>query len=193
MKLLKWPSLLKYVRNSSRIYLFVFLLTLIGCSNIVLHGFEFNAIWDSPGIRILDYRYGTSKHPGARPTKEQIESGKTPQQVRIFGDMRRGDELYVKWKDITANKIYEDTVDLKKLLPQHITRHDLRFIVRGSKLNVYLISPYKLDKNNCPANEERKSLIYSENPDNKILLLYCYYKILKIYPEYSEIKSYFEK
>jgi hypothetical protein len=55
--------------------------------------------------------------------------------------MRRPDALYVRWRDETSDKVYEETVDLARLLPRDITDHRIHFTVRGPQLFVYLITP----------------------------------------------------
>jgi hypothetical protein len=55
--------------------------------------------------------------------------------------MLRGDFLYVKWRIDSTGQVYEDTVDLKSRLPRDITNHEIYFIVKGTQLVVYLITP----------------------------------------------------
>ncbi len=54
-----------------------------------------------------------------------------------------GESLYVKWRNKNTGQIYEDTVDLKKLLPRNIENHRIYFIVKDKQLFVYLITPNK--------------------------------------------------
>ena len=111
---------------------------------VVDHSFQFDAIRDSPGIRVLDYRYGDSKIPGARSDPDYIKAGKPLQATSITGPMKRGDSLWVKWKILAEDNIYEDTVDLKRRLPRNIEDHIVYFKVDGTQLYVYLISPERL-------------------------------------------------
>ena len=55
--------------------------------------------------------------------------------------MRVGGSLFVKWRIKSTGAVHEDTVDLRPRLPPDITDHRVHFIVRGSRLHVYLISP----------------------------------------------------
>lgn len=123
--------------------------TLIAClfaaltacaSGLVNHAFSFD-IRESPGAQILDYRYGDSRQPSARATETDLAQGTVSQIVGIHGDMLRGDTLYVKWRIKSSGKVYEDTVDLKSLLPRDISKHRIHFIVKGDQLFVYLITP----------------------------------------------------
>jgi hypothetical protein len=110
-------------------------------SEVVNHSFQFDAIQDSPGVIVLDYRYGDSKIPGVRSDEDYRRSGKPLQSTSVTGDMRRGDELWVKWRVNSENKVYEETVDLKGRLPKTIEDHIIYFRVDGPRLYVYLISP----------------------------------------------------
>ena len=117
---------------------FAVLVLLTACANtLVRHAFSFEAN-EEPGIEILDYRYGESRQPGARPDPS---AGRVRQGANIIGDMRRPDALYVRWRDKTSGKVYEETVDLARLLPWDITDHRIHFTVRGPQLFVYLITP----------------------------------------------------
>lgn len=138
----------------------VCLLSMTACAaepRLVDHSFEFDARWDSPDVEILDYRYGTSSHPGARGCpKSYLHCDKTPQQAGISGEMLLGDELYVRWQIKSTGKIYEDTVDLKNHLPEDMRRQRIRFVVWGAQLHVYLISPKR--KDGCPDDYSQDAL-----------------------------------
>lgn len=149
------------------------------------HTFEFDARWDSPGIEILNYRYGNSKQPGARPPEYMLTKGKVAQQVGISGDMLRGDDLYVKWRIKSTGEIFEDTVNLKDRLPADIINHRIRFIIKGPQLYVYLVTPEKLIPNPCPLPDQRRLFRLSDVPDKRIFSLYCSTRILRLYPGQS--------
>ena len=108
---------------------------------VVDHSFGFDALIDSPGIRILDHRYGDSKFPGASNPEHMLKLGEPLQRTGISGPMRRPDSLYVKWLVRSENKTYEDTVDLRKRLPRDIRDLKVYFVVLGPQLHVYLIYP----------------------------------------------------
>jgi len=136
---------------------------------LVDHSFEFNAFRDSPGVEILDYRYGDSKVPGASNPDYRRKEGKSAQQTSITGLMRRPDMLYVKWRVVKQNKIYEDTVDLRERLPKEITNSIVYFRISEQQLYVYLItdrsSPPDSPPNGPPKYHHRTVItIYPDTP-----------------------------
>jgi len=135
--------------------------------NLVDHSFEFDARHDSPGVEILDHRYGESRFPGASNPEHMLKLGQPLQSAHMTGAMKRPDKLYVKWRVVSENKLYEDTVDLRKRLPRDITDHKVYFVVRGPQLYVYLVSP-KPRAPNVPPNGPR---------------LYQDYEVSTIYPD----------
>ena len=108
---------------------------------IVDHSFAFDALNDSPGVQVLDYRYGDSKNPGAANPDYLRKEGRSVQRTSTTGPMRRGDSLYVKWRTLSDNEVYEETIDLRNRLPRDITDCKVYFLIRGSKLYVYLVLP----------------------------------------------------
>lgn len=116
--------------------------SLMACAaGLVQHGFSFDARRDSPGVRILDYRYGNTKQSGARADEDSVREGTVGQYVGTSGEMMVGDSLYVKWRLASDGKSYEDVVDLKSRLPRDIHEHEIYFIVKGRQLFVYLVTP----------------------------------------------------
>lgn len=130
-----WPGVM---RGALMVCLFAVLSA--WASGLVNHAFSFD-VRESPGVQILDYRYGDSRQSSARATENDLAQGTVSQIVGIHGDMLRGDTLYVKWRIKSSGKVYEDTVDLKSLLPRDISKHRIHFIVKGDQLFVYLITP----------------------------------------------------
>jgi hypothetical protein len=108
---------------------------------VVDHAFGFNAVLDSPGIEILDYRYGDSTQPGASNPENLRRLGRSLQAAGIRGPMVRGESLYVKWRVKASGEVHEQNVDLRDRLPADIADHRVYFIVRGRELYVYLIPP----------------------------------------------------
>jgi hypothetical protein len=104
-------------------------------TDVVDHAFGFNAVQDSPDVQILEYQYGQTSTPSARSV------GPSNQATSIQGAMKRGDFLYVKWRIKSSEKVFEDTVDLRHRLPSDITHQRVYFVVAGSQLFVYLVSP----------------------------------------------------
>ena len=133
-----------------------------------MHSFEFDARRDSPDVEILDYRYGDSKNPGARPPEWALRQGTVAQATSTGGQMLRGDELYVKWRIRKTGEVLEDTVDLKRRLPADITQHTVYFLIRGRQLYVYLITPERRAPNAPPA----------DGPG-----IYQHMRVISVYPD----------
>ncbi len=150
---------------------------------VVDHAFGFDATWDSPDVEVLDYRYGDSRLAGVRNPDWMLEKGKSLQAANTNGPMRVGDELYIKWRIKSSGEVHQDTVDLRSRLPRDITGYRIHFILKGPQLYVYLISPEKLDPNPCPSRGELRRLGQSDEPRDKIFSMYCYRKIITIYPD----------
>lgn len=145
------------------------------------HAFEYSVSSDSPGVELLDYRYGD--YAMTRIPAWQIREGRVGQGGGVNGAFPRGDSLYVKWRIKATGEVFEDKVDLKSRLPDNITRHRIYFIIKGPQLYVYLISPEKLNPNPCPSREELRKLGASDAPDDRIFSMYCNLKIITIYPD----------
>lgn len=213
-------SFLSWIGTRLRVlFAVVFLASTAACAaepRLVDHSFEFNARWDSPDVEILDYRYGTSNHPGARGCpKHYSHCDKIPQGAGISGEMLLGDELYVKWRIKATGAIYEDTVDLKSRLPEDMRQQRIRFVVWGPQLYVYLISPQRNDgcpndysaaalacirqataSNGgvgvgCPPKNQRCHIADPTCPSarDRILEMYCHMKFVQIYPDSAEFQE----
>ena len=104
---------------------------------VVDHAFGFDARVDSPGIEILDYRYGESfkNSPVFR------DQGLIPQSGNNNGPMPLGDTLTVRWRIKATGQEFEGTVDLKSRLPSDMANQRIHFSVKGSQLFVYVIDP----------------------------------------------------
>lgn len=108
---------------------------------VVDHTFSYSTLRDDQDGEVLDYRYGDSNLP-VRAPEWRVKQGNVSQGTNVTGRMKRGDFLYVKWRNKGTGKIYEDTVDLRNRLPADIEGHRVHFMIRGSQLYVYLISPH---------------------------------------------------
>jgi hypothetical protein len=121
---------------------------LVSCASagpkVVFHSFEFNANWDSPDIEVLDYKYGHSKNPGTHPPDWAVENGKIAQRSATGGYMQVGEFLFVKWKIKGSEQIYQENIDLRNRLPADLYDNTIYFVIRGSQLYVYLITPKKI-------------------------------------------------
>lgn len=112
----------------------VFVVLLGGCAGgLVRHSFSFDAR-EEPGIELLDFRYGDSRQPGARADHTELRDGKVSQAANVSGDILRPDSLYVRWRVQPTGTVYEDTVDLARLLPRNITDHRIHFRVKGAAI-----------------------------------------------------------
>jgi hypothetical protein len=149
--------------------LLLVVLQLTGCvhDDVVAHAFSFDTLADSPGIEILDYRYGESRLPSAQNPENLRLAGKSRQSVNINGEMKRPSFLYVKWRIRQSGEVFEDTVDLARRLPADIAERRVHFIVRGPQLYVYLIGPNRTQ--GAPS---------SSGPR-----VYSYLKTVTIYPD----------
>jgi len=110
-------------------------------SALIDHGFGFDAIADSPGVDVLDYRYGRSNAPGTH-MPDWIRSGVgVTGGTNTFGPMEVADTLYVKWRVRATDEILEQTLELKNRLPKDMARHTIYFVIAQRQMLVYLISP----------------------------------------------------
>jgi len=124
------------------------------------HSFSFNVRQDMPDIEVLDYQYSNSRHNGIRAEPEVVNMGIPINAKALFGNLLRGDFLYVKWRVKKPGTMlpeylgtYEDKVDLRSRLPADITGLKLHFIIRGPQLYVYLVWPYD-EKLKYPSNKK---------------------------------------
>ncbi len=109
-------------------------------TGVVDHAFGFDMRYGDQDAEVLDYRYGDSKLPVHAP-ESAVRQGKSFTIEGVHGPMLRGESLYVKWRNKRTGQVYEDTVDLRQRLPADITNHRIHFMIKGSQLYVYLISP----------------------------------------------------
>jgi hypothetical protein len=148
----------------------VICLVLAACTSeppVAGHSFEFDMRQDNQDAEVLDYRYGDSKVPMARNPEYLLREGKSIQQTGIHGFMRRGDSLYVKWRNKDTGRVYEDTVDLRDRLPADITNQTIYFMIHGPQLYVYLISQKRRPDEMPPigpsaSNYRRTTMIYPD-------------------------------
>ncbi|NIM43260.1 MAG: hypothetical protein GTN84_18625 [Hydrogenophaga sp.] len=105
------------------------------------HAFGFNVEQDSPGHEVLAYRYGSGAMHTTSSDTSIRQFGRSRQGTNVNGPMPLGDSLYVKWRQEPSGQVYEDTVDLRSLLPRDMARQRIHFVVNGSQLYVYLIDP----------------------------------------------------
>ncbi|WP_420475333.1 hypothetical protein [Noviherbaspirillum sp. ST9] len=144
------------------------LVSCVATSRLINHSFGFDMRKDDQDAEVLDYRYGDS-NVLTRADQWRVAEGKPFYAEAISGRMPRGDQLYVKWRILSTGKVFEDAVDLRKRLPSEIEDHKLYFMVEGSQLYVYLISPDLRPKELPPIGPRT----------------YSYRKTIMIYPDMS--------
>ncbi len=110
---------------------------------MVNHHFSFDALEDSPDIEVLDYQYGNGRQFGTHAEKERVALGQVFSGWNTYGAMPRGEFLSVKWRIKQSGQVYEDRVDLTHRLPADIAEFRIHFVIKGSQLYIYLISPDK--------------------------------------------------
>lgn len=103
------------------------------------HAFGFDARYDSPDSEILAFRYGPGTIGQLRMPYWKEEKEGSRQATGIHATMSIEGGLYVKWRLRSTGAVYEDTVDLKLLLPRDYGNQWVYFIAQGSKLYVYRI------------------------------------------------------
>lgn len=163
---------MKYINLRGKAFtslIFAVLITLItACASgpqVVSHAFSFDAIWDSPDVEILDYKYGDD-YVMTRAPEWQKEQGTVSQGGTVDGAMPRGDSLFVKWRLKATGEEFQDTVDLRRRLPTDIKDKKIHFVIKGKQLYVYLIS-----------SERRRENEPKNGPDR-----FDYLKVITIYP-----------
>ncbi|HEU5047343.1 MAG TPA: hypothetical protein VFT64_05800 [Rickettsiales bacterium] len=124
---------------------------LAACADpIAHHEFSFGDVnrQENKGIEILDYRYGNNKTIPTSPSADQLASGHVPQFTSVGTFDPPGDSLYVKWRVKSTGKVYQDTVDLKSRLPSNMNNKEIHFLIKDTKLYVYLIAsePHEVGK-----------------------------------------------
>ena len=147
------------------------------------HAFGFDTRLESPGVEVLDYQYGTSNQTGTRAPDWVVKEGRVSGGTNINGPMLRGEYLRVKWREKQSGEVREETVDLRNRLPGNITDHRIHFVIRGTNLYVYAISPEKVP-GLCPA--DTRDAARTGTPEDRIFRMYCDLKIIQIYPDQSK-------
>lgn len=133
--------------------------------------FEFGAA-SNKDVEVLNWRYGNSKEPFTHAPKAYQEMGHIPQGWNTGGPFPPGDVLYVKWRVLTTGKVYEDTVDLSRSLPDDLFGKAIHFDIKGPQLYVYLI-------NGITASERHEK----DKPDCPVAI-YSDFKCSRLYPDH---------
>lgn len=145
-------------------------LPLINCpdDNRINQIFSFD-MRENRDIKLLDYFYGIPECPAISNSELMRSRGESPQIENQMGLFRRAHKLYVKWRVVSTGKEYEETIDLRNLLPIDMTNHEVHFSIEASQLYVYLILPERRPSDFQPkgprATQYLKTLvIYSGQP-----------------------------
>lgn len=109
--------------------------------NRYLYGFNFDAITDMRDIEIQNCLYLTTRpNYGIRC---RIVDGEALQRHGQSGYMYPPSSLYVKWKDLKTNHIYEANADLKAGIPKGFkfeNLFDIAFVCDRDLLEVFLVT-----------------------------------------------------
>lgn len=117
--------------------------TLSACGDeqrFAFHSFHYDAGIDMPQVELLDCLYGNGL--GAHTQKEvDAAQARRGECGNMAGEMPIGDSLYVKWRDKSTHKVYEDRVDLKGRLPapKEMHKKTISFLIDENQLYVYLV------------------------------------------------------
>ncbi|WP_144289936.1 hypothetical protein [Ideonella sp. A 288] len=128
-------------------------LAMPGCAlgpRMVDHAFGFDALADSPQVEILHYRYGSTNAAFVSADTAIRQFGKSMQATNINGPIPLGDTLYVKWRLKATGQTFEETVDLKSVLPREMERQRVYFVVQADHLFVYLTDLTKPRPDSAP-------------------------------------------
>ncbi|MBL0420471.1 hypothetical protein JI739_08965 [Ramlibacter sp. AW1] len=117
------------------------LVALAACATrprLVVHGLTYDGWRDRwhPQATLLEYAYGDSY----LMTSQKIERGLLPASA-VFGAMPFGEFLYVRWRLKATGETFHVRVDLRNRLPADLLRHELTFVIDGSQLYVFVVTP----------------------------------------------------
>jgi hypothetical protein len=104
------------------------------------HSFEFDAVFEMNDIEIVDFRYGNGPAFPIRtrcmPVSEREDKCLQGTSANLLTEI--GETLWVKWKIKSSGLVFEDTIEIKKLLPKSINGMTIFFIIRDKQLSLYL-------------------------------------------------------
>ncbi|MBK7687222.1 MAG: hypothetical protein IPJ25_15530 [Rhodocyclaceae bacterium] len=145
--------------------------------NVFHYSISFDARRDSPEIEVIDYRYSNGDVLILYPEKERLRLGQVFHRADIYGELPRGDFLYVKWRVKATGEIFEDKVDLQKRLPADMEKLDINFVVHGPHLYVFVEWPW----DGQPWQSEPNATKYTPVPGG--VKRYQGHKQVQIYPD----------
>jgi hemolysin-activating ACP:hemolysin acyltransferase len=126
-----------------------------------VHAFSFDGWFDkwATEVDLLEYSYGDKYHvvrDKVQPTRISLGY-----RANVNGAMPVGEFLYVKWRLKSTGEIVETKVDLRPLLPRNMYDQKLTFVIDGTQLYVYLVTPkFKLEWRVMPPLVQDQAKIY---------------------------------
>jgi hypothetical protein len=175
---------MKVIRIWLKACLLGIVFSLAGCAasgRVVLHTFAFDALLDSADVEVLAYRYGKGRGAFTASSPDELREQKPIMSINTTGNFQVGNDLYVKWRVKSTGQVYEDTVDLVSRLPRDMEKQELRFIIEGSQLYVYVISHAPIRPYFSEA-EATRIRAFATNPREKALSNFGRDRVLMIYP-----------
>ncbi|MDM0105286.1 hypothetical protein QTH97_10110 [Variovorax sp. J22R24] len=153
-------------------FLLVMLVGLSACAiepKQAFHRFSFDGKSDKWGkeIDLLEYSYGDQYHMVR--DRVPLDKDRLGPQSSVNGLMPVGEFLYVKWRIKSTGEVIEDRVDLRNLLPARMDDHGVLFVIDGSQLYVYLVTPKAKGQYDLPilkTTESRYLVTYEIYPVN---------------------------
>ncbi len=117
---------------------------LVACASPLTLGsyssFGFDMRKDSQDAVVLDYHYGNDKY-FLSPPESAVKRGQEMYFESVGNLQYRVDFLFVKWRNKSTGKLFEETADLRGKLPKNPLDYEVYFMIRDDRLFVYLISP----------------------------------------------------
>ncbi|QKD46268.1 hypothetical protein HF896_06355 [Alicycliphilus denitrificans] len=143
---------------------------------------------DSPDFRFLDFQYRLNGKLVSARNRAFVRNSE-PLGFASLGEesTRVGDTVYIKWLHKPTGAVYENTIDLRGLLPAPVKAgSDLYFVLAHETVHVYLVDPPPPYENRKPIYgcDKLKKIGKAEpTPDNRARAFNCADKVWKVYPE----------
>lgn len=100
--------------------------------------FGFDLRYDHQDAYVLDYKLSSDRYTLVAADKYYVDKGTHLYFQNVIGMVDRPSHLWVKWHDNITDRTYEDTIELKNILPRYLDDTRIYFIIRGAKIYVYL-------------------------------------------------------